>query len=82
MTDNIAFIIKLEHRQVADLHYVTSPNFDGLHVCGTTVEGTYQSLIKVVKAMCRHNWGYDVNVCPEAIWPDVLASVTGWVREV
>jgi len=64
MTQNTAFIIHLDVRKVGDMHYVTSSNFVGLHVCGTSVDGTYQSLVKVVQALFRHNWGFEVEVIP------------------
>ena len=64
MTQNTAFIIHLEVRQVGELHYVTSSNFAGLHVCGKDVGGTFQSLVKVVKALFKHNWGFEVEVIP------------------
>jgi hypothetical protein len=64
MTQNTAFIIHLDVRKIGALHYVTSSNFLGLHVCGTDVDSTFQSLVKVVKALFKHNWGFDVEVFP------------------
>lgn len=64
MTQNSAMIVSLTVRQQGGMFYVTSPNLSGLNVCGEGVEKTYQSVVKVVKALFKHNWGFEVEVWP------------------
>jgi len=64
MTQDTAFIIKLQVRKEGEFHFVTSPNLPGLNVCGTSVDNTYQSVVKVVKALFKHNHNFIVDVFP------------------
>jgi len=64
MTQNSAMIVSLTVRQQSGMYYVTSSNLPGLNVCGDDVERTYQSVVKVVKALFKHNWGFEVEVWP------------------
>lgn len=64
MTQDTLMVVRLEVNQQGNTFYVTSPNLPGLNVCGEGVEATYQSVVKVVKALYRHNKGFEVEVWP------------------
>ncbi|SRR6266700_1409109 len=64
MTQDTALIISLQIRQEGEFLYVTSRDLPALNICGLNVEGTYQSVCKAVKALVRHNWGYEVEIIP------------------
>lgn len=64
MTQNTTMIVALVVRQQGNTYYVTSSNLDGLNVCGHGIEATYQSVVKVIEALFKHNWGFEVDVLP------------------
>jgi len=64
MNQDSTMIVRLSVRQEGEMFYVTSPNVDGLNVCGQGVEATYQSVVKVVKALFKHKLGFEVEVWP------------------
>lgn len=64
MTQDTAMIVSLQVRRQGEMFFVTSPNLVGLNVCGKSVEETYQSVVKVVKALFWHNRGFEVEVWP------------------
>ena len=64
MTQDSLMVVHLQVNRQGDTFYVTSPNLPGLNVCGQGVEATYQSVVKVVKALYRHNKGFEVEVWP------------------
>lgn len=62
MTQDSAFIIRVNLRRESDMFYADSPDLLGLHICGPTAEQTCQSVMKAVKALFKHNRGMDVEV--------------------
>lgn len=64
MTNDTRMIVELNVRQDGGLWFVTSTNLSGLNVCGDSIESTYQSVVKAVQALYRHNRGFEVEVWP------------------
>ncbi len=64
MTQDTTMIVELDVRESEGMWFVTSKNLDGLNVCGDTIESTYQSVVKAVKALYKYNRGFDVEVHP------------------
>ncbi len=64
MTQDTLMVVHLTVKQEGDNFFVTSPNLDGLNVYGVGVEATYQSVVKMVKALYSYNRGIEVEVHP------------------
>jgi hypothetical protein len=64
MTQDSALIIRIKVEQEGNMIYVSSQDLHGLHICGPTVEQTYQSLVKAVIALFKYNRKMDVEVIP------------------
>jgi len=57
-------IVRLEIHERDGTFFVTSPNLPGLNACGLGVEAAYESVVRMVKALFRHNSGFEVEVWP------------------
>lgn len=57
-------IVHLEVKEQDGHFFVTSRNLAGLNVHGVGVDSTYQAVVKMVKAIYRHNQGIEVEVHP------------------
>ncbi len=57
-------IVHLQVQEMGGHFFVTSPNLAGLNVHGVDVDSTYQAVVKMVKAIYRHNLHIEVEVHP------------------
>lgn len=64
MTQESLMIVELQIQASNGHFFVTSPNLPGLNVSAVGAEGTFQAVVRMVKALYRHNSGYEVDVWP------------------
>jgi len=64
MTQDSLMIVRLDVKERNGSFFVTSSNLPGLNAYGFGVEAAYESVVRMVKALFRHNSGFEVEVWP------------------
>jgi hypothetical protein len=77
MTQDAAWIIRVNLRRESGMFYAESPDLIGLHICGKTQEQTCDTVIKAVKALIKHNRNLDVEVLPATHSEDNFPRISG-----
>ena len=64
MSQDSLMIVRLDIAESDGHFFITSPNLPGLNASGFGVEAAYEATVRMVKALYRHNSGFEVEVWP------------------